>query len=61
MSFDHRTPREEDDIVVTAACINDMKTDMSENEFRAVVIALSKVFQGGIIDEKIFNLTYWKR
>jgi hypothetical protein len=38
-----------------------MKTDMSENEFRAVVIALSKAFQGGTIDEKIFNLKYWKR
>ena len=47
--------------VVAAACINDMKTDMSENEFRAVVIALSKAFQGGTIDEKIFNLKYWKR
>ena len=61
VSFDHRTPRDEDDIVVAAACINDMKTDMSEIEFRAVVIALSKAFQGGTIDEKIFNLKYWKR
>jgi hypothetical protein len=61
ITFDHRTPRDEDDIVVTAACINDMKTDMSESEFRAAVVALSKVFQGGVIDAEVFNLKYWKR
>jgi len=33
LTFDHRIPRKEDDLVVASACINDMKSDMTEEEF----------------------------
>ncbi len=32
LTFDHRTPRKENDIVVCAALINDMKSDLDETE-----------------------------
>src|SRR2546426_11793767 len=44
LTFDHRTPRREDDIVVASACVNDMKSDMTEAEFRAVVLQLASRF-----------------
>lgn len=61
LTFDHRIPRQEDDVVVAAACLNDMKSDMTEDEFRAVVLALATQFQGGPFDEHVLNLTHWKR
>jgi len=42
ITFDHRIPRQEDDIVVAAACINDMKSDLSEDEFKAIVVQLAR-------------------
>jgi len=41
LTFDHRTPRNEQDIVITASIINDMKSDMDEDEFKAVVLQLA--------------------
>ena len=61
LTFDHRIPRKEDDLVVTAACINDMKSDMTDEEFRAMVVALSTRFQGGEFDTRVFELEHWKR
>lgn len=61
LTFDHLTPRNETDIVVAAAVINDMKSDMSDGEFRAMVLELAKRFRGGKFDERVFNLKYWKR
>lgn len=61
LTFDHRIPRREDEVVVAAACLNDMKSDMTEDEFRAVVVALATRFQGGQFDERVLNLTHWKR
>lgn len=61
LTFDHRTPRQEDDVVVTAACLNDMKSDLTEAEFRTVVLALASVFQGGPFDEDVLELKHWKR
>ncbi len=61
LTFDHRTPRDERDVVVAAACLNDMKSDMSEEEFRAVVQALASRFSGGEFDERVFRLAHWKR
>ena len=46
LTFDHKTPRDEDDVVIAAMCINDMKTDLSEDEFRAVVLGLARKFEG---------------
>jgi transposase InsO family protein len=61
LTFDHRTPRQEADVVLAAACLNDMKSDMTEAEFRAVVLQLVSRFQGGPFDEKVLELTHWKR
>ncbi len=61
LTFDHRTPRTGDNVVVAASCINDMKSDLSETEFRALVIGLAHRFQGGKFDEKLLHLSHWKR
>ena len=62
LTFDHRTPRRENDIVVAASLLNDMKSDMTEDEFKAMVIQLANRFQGGdIVKEEFFNLESWKR
>jgi hypothetical protein len=39
ISFDHRIPGDERDIVMTSQALNDMKSDLSEDKFRAVVLA----------------------
>ena len=61
LTFDHRTPGDENDIVVAAFVLNDMKTNMTEGEFRAMVFQLANHFKGGTFDERVFNLKYWKR
>ncbi len=61
ITFDHKTPRKEDDIVMVAAVINDMKSDMSDSEFRAMVNQLSNRFHDMRFDSNVFNLKYWKR
>jgi hypothetical protein len=61
ITFDHLTPRKEDDIVIVAAAINDMKSDMSDREFRKMVLQLANKLNGGQFDEKAFKLKHWKR
>lgn len=61
LTFDHRTPRDEHDVVVAAGCLNDMKSDMSEEEFRAVVQAFASHSAGGKFDERVLRLAHWKR
>jgi len=61
LTFDHRIPRQESDIVVVAAAINDMKSDMSDDEFRKMVLQLAKKFAGGEFDKSAFEFKYWKR
>lgn len=61
LTFDHRTPPAKGDLVVAAAVINDMKTDMSEKEFERVVIELAKKFSGGPFDKEVLLLRHWKR
>jgi hypothetical protein len=61
LTFDHRVPRQEDNLVVTAALVNDMKSDLAEEEFKAVVGQLASRFSGGKFDESVFNLAHWKR
>ena len=53
--------RQESDIVVVAQAINDMKSDMSDKEFRKMVLQLANKFNGGKFDRSTFNLKYWKR
>ena len=61
LTFDHRTPRQEDDIVVAAALVNDMKSDMSEDEFKNMILQLANSYKGGTFDESVFNVKHWKR
>lgn len=61
ITFDHLTPRKEDKIVIIAAAINDMKSDMSDSEFRKMILELAKTFNGGEFDESAFKLEHWKR
>jgi len=61
LTFDHRTPRQESDVVVAAAVLNDMKSDMTEDEFKAMIIQLAGRFKGGRFDENVFNLEYFRR
>ena len=61
ITYDHKTPRLQSDIVITAACINDMKTDMDEVEFMAMINGLYEVFNGKPIDMNVFKLKHFKR
>ena len=61
LTFDHRIPRQEDDIVIVASAINDMKTDMSDREFRKMVLQWANKLSGGEFDARAFKLKYWKR
>jgi len=47
--------------VVTMQLINDMKSDLSEDEFRTVVKALAQRFDGGAFDARVLNVTHFKR
>ena len=47
LTWDHRTPGDETDIVVAAAMVNDVKSDLTEDEFRTLVIGLANRFQSG--------------
>jgi len=62
ITFDHRIPRKEDDIVIAAAVINDMKSDLSEDEFKDLVNQLFAHFRKGVpINKNAFKLKHWKR
>ncbi len=60
LTFDHRTPRQENDIVVAAALVNDMKSDMTEDEFKNMILQLANSYNGGTFDESAFNVKHWK-
>ena len=61
LTFDHRIPRQQEDIVVAAACMNDMKSDLTEKEFRRMVLELARHFEGGQFDKRAFDLEHWRR
>lgn len=61
LTFDHRIPRREDRILIVASAINDMKSDMSDGEFRRIVRQLANKLGGGEFDARAFKLKYWKR
>jgi hypothetical protein len=61
LTFDHLPPRDESTIAVVASAINDMKSDLSDREFRRMVRQLARRFSGGTFDRRAFGLKYWKR
>lgn len=54
LAFEHRSPGDESSVVVAANLINRMKTDMSETEFRQLVKALARRFDGEPFDRAAF-------
>ena len=54
LAFEHRTPGDEASVVVTCSLVNRMKTDLTEEQFRAMVAELANVFAGGTFDESVF-------
>jgi len=54
LSFEHQTPGDESSIVVVSALMNRMKTDLSDTEFRRLVVALAASFQGQPFDRSTF-------
>lgn len=54
LSLEHQTPGNETEIVVVSALINRMKTDLSDSEFRRMVGALARSFEGEDFDETAF-------
>jgi len=61
ITFDHRTPGQEDDIGIVAQAVNDMKSDMTDQEFRRMILQLANRFNGGEFAKTAFHLKHWKR
>jgi len=54
LSLEHQIPGNETEIVVVSALLNRMKTDLSDREFRRMVAALARRFEGEDFDETAF-------
>lgn len=61
LALDHRTPRDDSDIVACAALINAMKSDLTEAEFRTVVAQLAEKFSGGRASIDRLAPAHWRR
>lgn len=63
ITFDHRTPRDKNHIVMAAAIINDMKSDMDEKEFKLMVGELYRNLgrKKKNFSLKAFQLKHYKR
>lgn len=53
-TWEHTTPGESTRVVLVADVINKMKSDMTESEFRSIVLALAERFKGEGFDESAF-------
>jgi len=61
LNFDHVIPGKKGKLVVCAALINDMKSDMSSEEFTTVIRAFSSYKRTGKFDKATVQLKYWAR
>ena len=62
LSFDHRIPAKRGGVLLVAArFVNGMKSDLSEDEFRAMVRELAKKFGGGEFDRSKLKFRYYHR
>ncbi len=59
-SFDHRIPGDNTTVVLTCALVNEMKSDMTDKEFRYYVHQLDRCFRTGAKIRKR-KLIYWER
>jgi hypothetical protein len=60
LNFDHLIPGGPV-VVPAAAVINNMKSDLSEDEFRAIIRELVRRWDGAEFNENLMRLKYWKR
>jgi hypothetical protein len=58
--FDHRIPGNDRTIVLTCALVNEMKSDMTDKEFKYYVHQLDKCFRTGA-KIRARKLVYWQR
>jgi hypothetical protein len=62
LTFDHAIPGDNTRFVVCARFINEMKSQMSETEFRTNIRLLARHFRTGEpIDQSLFKLEYFRR
>lgn len=62
INFDHRIPGDENTQTVAASWVNAMKTDLSEDEFWAVVMEYDRYLrEGGEFNAKVTSFKYWNR
>ena len=61
LTFDHRTARDESDIVVCAALVKDMKSDLTLDEFKRVVAQLAERFAEKRTTIGAFHPAHWRR
>ena len=61
LTFDHAIPGDNTRFVVCARFVNEMKSQMSETEFRTNILLLAKHFRTGEpIDQSLFKLEYFR-
>jgi hypothetical protein len=53
-TWEHLTPEDEGSVKLVADLVNRMKADMTDSEFRSMVAALARMFEGGDFDESVF-------
>lgn len=53
-TWEHLTPGDESNVVLVADLVNRMKSDMTDAEFRAIVKALARHFDGDNFDHSAF-------
>jgi hypothetical protein len=61
LSFDHRTPGDEADLVVCAQLVNHFKSNLTEEELRRLVIQLAERFTRKRDRIETFRPTFWGR
>jgi len=61
LTFDHLLPRKRNTLVVSAYFINDMKSNLSGDEFRAIVMEYDRHRKGAPFNRDIVKFLYWKR
>lgn len=62
LTFEHVVPGDDGTVVLAAALINDMKSDMNEREFKGMVVQLANRFKTGKkINSTFFRLKHWNR
>jgi hypothetical protein len=61
ITYDHVIPGKKGDLVACAYFINTMKSDLSGEEFRAVVMEFDRHVKGAPFDREVVKFLYWHR